>query len=63
MVLYIYKAITHIFNLFLKENPFLVVDTIYFSSKFKERLLEKLDSIELVGNRYSESQEKLINKD
>jgi len=31
---------------FLKENPLLVIDTAYFSSGFKEKVLEKLDSIE-----------------
>ena len=45
----------------IEEN--IGAENISFTPEELQEIREKLDSIELVGNRYSESQEKLINKD
>ena len=45
----------------IEEN--IGAENISFTPEELQKIREKLDSIELVGNRYSESQEKLINKD
>ena len=45
----------------IEEN--IGAENITFTPEELQKIREKLNSIELVGNRYSESQEKLINKD
>ena len=45
----------------IEEN--IGAENISFTTEELQEIREKLNSIELVGNRYSESQEKLINKD
>ena len=45
----------------IEEN--IGAENISFTTEELQEIREKLDSIELVGNRYSEAQEKLINKD
>ena len=45
----------------IEEN--IGAENISFTTEELQEIREHLDSIELVGNRYSESQEKLINKD
>ena len=45
----------------IQEN--IGAENISFTPEELQEIREKLDSIELVGNRYSEAQEKLINKD
>ena len=45
----------------IEEN--IGAENISFTTEELQEIREKLNSIELVGNRYSEAQEKLINKD
>ena len=45
----------------IEEN--IGAENLSFTTEELQEIREKLNSIELVGNRYSESQEKLINKD
>ena len=45
----------------IEEN--IAAENLSFTAAELQEIREKLNSIELVGNRYSEAQEKLINKD